>query len=106
MIYKGKTVFTILAGLTLILVAGNSLLSIGNESLRVDVSQRQQFIAQSMQLEGLHRKIVTPLASITVRNTNEQLKRLLPSQGSNMGAIPQPSTEENLDSLLARLLNR
>jgi len=91
MIYKGKTVFTILAALTLILVAVNILLSLGNESLRVDVSQRQQFIAQSMQLEGLHREIVTALASIAVRNNDEQLKGLLASQGINLGANPGPA---------------
>ena len=60
-------------------------------SLRVDVSQRQQFIAQSMQLEGLHREIVTALASIAVRNNDEQLKGLLASQGINLGANPGPA---------------
>src|SRR5947199_10372947 len=99
MIYKGKTVFTILAALTLILVAVNILLSLGNQSLRVDVSQRQQFIAQSMQLEGLHQEIVTALASIAVRNNDEQLKGLLASQGINLGANPEPADKAKLKTM-------
>jgi len=78
-------------GVAFILVVVNILLSLGNQSLRVDVSQRQQFIAQSMQLEGLHREIVTALASIAVRNNDEQLKGLLASQGINLGANPGPA---------------
>ena len=91
MIYKRKTVFTILAGLTFILVVVNILLSLDNQSLRVDMSQRQQFIAQNMQLEGLHQEIVTTLASIAMRNNDEQLKGLLASQGINLGANPGPA---------------
>ena len=88
MLYKGKTVFTVLAVLILILVVVNILLSLGNQSLRVEVSQRQQFITQSIQLEGLHREIVTTLASIAMKTNDGQLKNLLASQGINLGANP------------------
>jgi hypothetical protein len=88
MIYKGKIVFTVLAVLILILVVVNVLLSLGNQSLRVEVSQRQQFITQSIQLEGLHREIVTTLASIAMKTNDGQLKNLLASQGINLGANP------------------
>ena len=88
MLYKGKTVFTVLAVLILILVVVNILLSLGNQSLRVEVSQRQQFISQSIQLEGLHREIVTTLASIAMKTNDGQLKNLLASQGINLGANP------------------
>src|SRR5207247_9949990 len=98
MIYKRKTVFTILAGLTFILVVVNILLSLGNQSLRVDVSQRQQFIAQSMQLEGLHREIVTALASIAVRNNNKQHKALLAPQDINHHHNPGPAAQAQYTS--------
>jgi predicted Holliday junction resolvase-like endonuclease len=88
MLYKGKTVFTVLAVLILILVVVNILLSLGNQSLRVEVSQRQQFITQSIQLEGLHREIVTTLASIAMKTNDGQLKNLLASQGISLGANP------------------
>ena len=72
---------TPLAGLLLILVLVNVLLSLGNQSLRLQVGERQQFITQSIQLEGLHREIVTALASVAVKDNDEQLKSLLASQG-------------------------
>ena len=81
-------VWTVLTALMLVLVFVNMLLSLGNESLRVEVSERQQFIAQSMQLEGLQREIVGALASIAVKSNDEQLKSLLASQGISFGAGP------------------
>jgi hypothetical protein len=86
MVYKGRVVLTILAALMLVLVLANVLLSLGNQSLRVDVNERQQLITQAMQLEGLHREIVTVLASIAVKSNDEQLKSLLASQGISFGA--------------------
>ena len=52
MVYKGKTILTALAALMLVLVLVNILLSFGNQSLRAEVGERQQFITQSIQLEG------------------------------------------------------
>ena len=72
---------TPLAGLILLLVLINLLLSLGNQFLRLQVTERQQFITQSIQLEGLHREIVTALASVAVKNNDEQIKNLLASQG-------------------------
>lgn len=72
---------TPLAGLLLILVLVNVLLSLGNQFLRVDLNERQQMITQAIQLEGLHREIVTVLASVALKNNDEQLKSLLASQG-------------------------
>ena len=79
---------TPLAGLILILVLVNLLLSLGNQSLRLQVTERQQFITQSIQLEGLHREIVRTLASVAVKNNDEQLKTLLASQG--IGVLGNP----------------
>ena len=80
---------TPLAGLMLILVLVNVLLSLGNQFLRLEVNERQQFITQSIQLEGLHREIVTALASIAVKNNDEQLKSLLASQGISIVGNPR-----------------
>ena len=88
MVDKGRRVLTGLAVLMLILVLVNILMSLGNQSLRAEVNERQQFLAQSMQLEGLHREIITVLATVALKTNNEQLKSLLASQGINFGQPP------------------
>jgi hypothetical protein len=89
MVDKGKRVLTGLAVLMPVLVLVNILMSLGNQSLRAEVNERQQFLAQSMQLEGLHREIITVLATVALKTNNDQLKSLLASQGINFG---QPSS--------------
>jgi len=90
MVYKGKLSLTVLAVLMLVLVLVNIVLSLGNQSLRVEVNERQQFIAQSMQLEGLHREIITALATVALKTNDEQLKSLLASQGISFSPNPAP----------------
>ena len=91
MVHKGKGVLTGLAVLVLLLVLVNILISLGNQSLRMEVNERQQFLAQSMQLEGLHREIITVLATVALKTNNDQLKSLLASQGINLGQPPPPA---------------
>jgi len=91
MVYKGKHVLTGLAVLMLVLVLVNILMSFGNQSVRAEVNERQQFLAQSMQLEGLHREIITVLATVALKTNNDQLKSLLASQGINFGQPPPPA---------------
>jgi hypothetical protein len=92
MIYKGKMILTVLAALVLLLVVVNILLSLGNQSLRAEVSERQQFITQSIQLESLHREIVTVLATVALKNKDDPLKSLLASQGIGFDpAVHQPA---------------
>jgi hypothetical protein len=91
MIYKAKILWTVLAVLILVLVLVNVLLSLGNQSLRAEVNERQQFIMQSVQLEGLHREIIGALATVAVKTNDEQLKSLLASQGISVSASPTPA---------------
>jgi len=88
-VLKRIGLLTPLAGLLLVLVLVNVLLSLGNQSLRVEVGERQQFITQTIQLEGLHREIVAALASSAVKNNDEQLKSLLASQGISLVGDPR-----------------
>ena len=46
---------TILAVLAFVLVVVDIMLAVGNQSVQAEVSERQQFIAQSIQLEQLNR---------------------------------------------------
>jgi hypothetical protein len=91
MVYKGKGILTALGALMIVLVLVNILLSLGNQSLRAEVNERQQFLTQSMQLEGLHREIITVLATVALKTNNDQLKSLLASQGINFGQPPPPA---------------
>ena len=88
MVYQGKVPLTVLAALILVLVLVDILLGLGNQSLRVEVSERQQFVAQSMQLEGLHREIITTLATVALKTNDEKLKSLLASQGISFDPAP------------------
>jgi hypothetical protein len=88
MVYQGKVPLMVLAALILVLVLLDVLLGLGNQSLRAEVSERQQFIAQSMQLEGLHREIITTLAAVALKTNDEKLKGLLASQGVSFDAAP------------------
>jgi hypothetical protein len=72
---------TPLAVLLLILVLVNVLLSLGNQSLRQQLTERQQLLTQSVQMEALYREIVTTLASVAVKTNDADLKSLLASQG-------------------------
>jgi len=83
-VFKRIGLLAPLAGLALVLALVNVLLSLGNQSLRAHVNERQQIIAQSIQLEGLHREVVTALASVALKTNDEQLKSLLASQGISL----------------------
>ncbi|HEX9442878.1 MAG TPA: hypothetical protein VGA73_02105 [Candidatus Binatia bacterium] len=80
---------TPLAVLILVLVLVNVLLTIGNQSLRIQLAERQQLINQSIQMEGLYREIVTTLAAVAIKTNDEQLKGVLASQGINLGGEPK-----------------
>ncbi|HEX9143273.1 MAG TPA: hypothetical protein VGA09_03305 [Candidatus Binatia bacterium] len=85
---KVGLVQTILAVVALVLVVVNIMLTLGNQSVQAEVSERQQYIAQSIQLEQLNRQVVTALASMAMKSNDEQLKNLLVSSGVPMGSEP------------------
>jgi len=80
---------TPLAVLILVLELVNVLLTVGNQSLRIQLAERQQFINQSIQMEAVYREIVTAVASVAVKTNDEKLKGLLASQGINLGGDPK-----------------
>lgn len=86
--------FGTLAFITCILVVVNMYLFAGNQSLQREVAERQQFITQSVQIQGIAREIVTALANLAAKNNDEQLKRLLTSHGITFSENP-PTAAEN-----------
>jgi predicted Holliday junction resolvase-like endonuclease len=90
---KVGLVQTILAVLSLVLVVVNIMLALGNQSLQAEVNERQQFIAQSIQLEQLNRQVVAVLANMAMKSNDEQLKNLLASSGVGIGPNPESAGE-------------
>ncbi len=88
---KAGLIQIILAVVTLVLVAANVLLAMGNQSVQADVSERQQFIAQSIQLEQLNRQVVAVLVNMAMKSNDEQLKKLLAGAGVTLGQSPEPA---------------
>lgn len=79
----------VLAVVALVLVLANVMLALGNQSVQADVNDRQQFIAQSIQLEQLNRQVVAVLANMAMKGNDEQLKNLLTSSGVDLAPNPE-----------------
>jgi hypothetical protein len=84
---------TIAATLVFVLVLVNMVLYELNRTLQAEVNARQQYIQQSLQLEGLNREIVGAIANLAVRNKDDQLKSMLAQHGItiNVGATTPTS---------------
>lgn len=88
---KGKIILTGLAVLVLLLVIVNILLMAGNQSLQLSVNERQQYIAETIQLEALNRQVIAVLAEMALKTNDGQLKELLAGVGVNLSpSPPQP----------------
>jgi hypothetical protein len=91
---KSGVIQIALAGLTMVLVVLNILFSLGNQSIQADVNERQQIIAQAIQMEQLNRQVVAVLANMAMKSNDEQLKSLLSQSGFGFGVpsqSPSPS---------------
>ena len=84
-----KIVLTAWSGLILLLVILNIFLGLGNQSIQAEVGERQQEIAQTIQLEGLNRQLITVLANMALKTNDERLKKLLAEAGINLDVAPQ-----------------
>jgi hypothetical protein len=88
---RRKGVLTGLSVLVFLLVVVNILLALGNQSLQAEVNERQQSIAQAIQLEGLNRQVISVLANMAMKTNDEQLMNLLASSGVGFAPAPGPS---------------
>ena len=85
---KGKIVLIALAVLVLLLVIVNILLMAGNQSLQLSVNERQQYIAETIQLEAVNRQVIGALAEMALKTNDGQLKELLAGVGINLSPTP------------------
>ena len=72
---------TTVGALSLLLVAGNAALGRSNKALQADVALRQQYVQQSVQLEGLYREIIRALAELGARNNDAEVRSMLQQHG-------------------------
>jgi hypothetical protein len=89
-----KLIQTTLSVLILLLVIVNIVIGLGNQSIQAEIGERQQMIAQTIQLENLNRQLITVLANLALKTNDEALKKLLAESGINLGgpeaAAPPP----------------
>ncbi|WP_088281908.1 hypothetical protein [Ideonella sp. A 288] len=81
------TVTTVAAACFLAMLA-NLALGLANQSARADVGQRQQYVQQSVQLEGLYREIIRALAELAARNNDGDVKAMLQRHGITFNVNP------------------
>jgi len=86
---KTKIFLTIWSSLLVVFVLFNILISLGNQSIQAEVGERQQEIAQTIQLETLNRQLITVLASLAVKTNDEQLKKVLADSGVTSATRPR-----------------
>ena len=86
---KMKIALTACASLILLLVIVNILIALGNQSIQTEVAERQQEIAQTIQLEALNRQLITVLANMALKTNDERLKKLLAETGIDLDAGPE-----------------
>jgi len=89
---KVKIILTTLSVLILLLVLVNILIGLGNQSLQAEFGERQQVIAQTMQLEALNRQLITVLVNLAMKTNDEQLKKVLAESGINLSMGPEPAS--------------
>ena len=83
---KVKLVLTILSSLVLLLVVVNIFVAMGNQSIQSEVGERQQIIAQTIQLETLNRQLISVLANLALKTNDEALKKVLAAGGINLSS--------------------
>ena len=80
--------------LSLLLALVNATLFVVNRDAQAAIAQRQQFIQQSVALEGLYREIVKALAESGARGNDRAMLEILAAQGLSVtvnGAATTPS---------------
>ncbi len=72
---------TALGGVAFVVALMNIYLFQDSRSLREEISQRQQYINQTIQLSRLNNEIIKSLAQLAVANQDKQISDLLTSHG-------------------------
>ncbi|MDP1691249.1 MAG: hypothetical protein Q8L49_04725 [Burkholderiaceae bacterium] len=82
---------TLLGAIALALVMANGILFEQNREVQGQINQRQQFVQQTVPLEGLYREIAKALAELGIKNNDKQLLQMLAARGINVAVNPPPA---------------
>ena len=88
----GEIATMTLAGLSLVLVVVNAALVTRNQSLQVQVTQRQQTINQGQQFGRLRQGLAQYLANVAASKNDADINALLTRHGITVTAPPAAST--------------
>jgi hypothetical protein len=77
-----------LAAVTLVLVIGNMVLFSRNRMQQQEISDRQLYIQQTAQLEGLYQQLIRAIAELSARNNDAALGAVLGRQGITFSVTP------------------
>jgi hypothetical protein len=86
---KTRILLTAWSVLILLLVVVNIVIALGNQSVQAEVAERQQEIAQTIQLETLNRQLIAVLANMALKTNDAELKKILAESGINLDAAPE-----------------
>jgi hypothetical protein len=81
-------ILTLIAAAGFLVMLVSIALGVTNNNSRADINQRQQFVQQSVQLEGLYKEIVRALAELGARNNDGDVKALLQKHGITYNVNP------------------
>ena len=62
-------------------------------SLQAEVNERQKFVQDTVALESLNREIAQALAQLSVKNQDEDLRKLLDAHGISFAVAPSQATD-------------
>ena len=85
-----------LLGLLALAATGTSIgLTQHNAGLRRAMAEQQQYVQQSVQLEGLYREIIRALAELGARNNDQDVRALLQKHGIRYTVNPAVAAGPN-----------
>jgi hypothetical protein len=87
-------VLTVCGIILLVLILTNMALFLGNRDKQININSRQQYIQESLVLEGLNRDIISALANLAVRNKDGQIADLLTAHGITV-SVSQPAARQD-----------
>jgi len=87
---------TIIAVLSAVFAVVNMLLFQNNRAAQLEVTARQQYLQQSVQLQPLYGEIVRAIADLSVRNQDPELAGILKSQGISITSTPNAAAPAEL----------
>jgi hypothetical protein len=77
-----------LAAVTLVLVITNMVLFSRNRAQQQEINNRQLYIQQTAQLEGLYQQMIRAVAELSARNNDAALGAVLTRQGITFNVTP------------------